>query len=331
MIHKAKKSLGLKTHFEFARAKKALGQNFLKSEPALRKIIEAGEIRPVRGREGSQRPSASNGVKDQDVVLEIGPGKGALTSKLLACSCQLIAVEKDKNLYELLKTKFEKEITEKKLILINEDILEFDPLLISPLAGGEKTKYKIIANIPYNITGAILKKFLTAELQPERMVLMVQYEVAQRIMGRRPASAQCSGKAKKESILSISVKAYGEPKMIMKVPARYFSPAPKVDSAVISIKNISRKNFTPSLIKEGEGGGNSEILTSPQPSPGEEREKLEEKFWEIVKAGFAHKRKKLSGNLKPLLKEGSLASFLGFGDKRAEDLTLTDWILLAKQ
>ena len=75
--------------------------------------------------------------------------------------------------------------------------------------------YKIIANIPYNITGAILKKFLTEKIQPKMMVLMVQKEVAKRIMASD----------KKESVLSISVKAYGEPKMIMKVPARYFSRA----------------------------------------------------------------------------------------------------------
>ncbi len=225
-------------------AKKSLGQNFLKSEPALRKIVEAGEIKP------------------DDIILEIGPGKGALTSKLLAevskgspCS-KIIAVEKDRELFEFLKIKFEKEIKDKKLILINEDILKFNPLLISPDKGAEGLHYKIIANIPYNITGAILKKFLTEKKQPERMILMVQNEVAKRIMGNNPSSAKATA-GKKESLLSISVKAYGEPKMIMKVPARYFSPAPKVDSAIIAIKNISRKNFAPSLTKEGVGGGNS--------------------------------------------------------------------------
>ena len=94
--------------------------------------------------------------------------------------------------------------------------------------------YKLIANIPYNITGAILKKFLTEKNQPSLMVLMIQHEVAKRIVANN----------KKESILSISVKAYGEPKMIMKVPARYFSPAPKVDSAIIAIKIFAEKNTT---------------------------------------------------------------------------------------
>src|SRR3989338_6379789 len=226
------------------KAKKSLGQNFLKSEIALRKIVEAGEI------------------KQGDVILEIGPGKGALTSKLLENAKTVIAIEKDRELFELLKIKFEKEIVNKNLILIEDDCLNFNPRDY----GLENKTYKLIANIPYNITGAILKKFLTAENQPERMVLMVQHDVAKRILARDG----------KESILSISVKAYGEPKMIMKVEKRYFSPKPKVDSAVIKISHISRKMFT-------------------------ENRLAEDKFWEIVKTGFAHKRKKLSGNLKDIM------------------------------
>lgn len=258
---------------EITRAKKALGQNFLKSETALRKIIEAGEI------------------KKEDVILEIGPGRGALTSKLLASSCQLIAVEKDKDLYELLKSKFEKEIASQQLKLVCDDILDFEIESYKL----KSASYKLIANIPYNITGAILKKFLTEKNQPESMVLMVQHEVATRILARDG----------KESILSISVKVYGEPKMIAKVDKRYFRPTPKVNSAIISIKNISRKFFEDNNISE-------------------------ERFWEIVKAGFAHKRKKLSSNLKSLSKNGSLASVLELGNKRAEDLSLQDWIILAK-
>ncbi len=246
------------------KAKKSLGQNFLKSELALRKIVEAGEIKP------------------DDVILEIGPGKGALTERLLEKSNVVIAIEKDRELFELLKEKFKKEIEEKKLILKNEDILEFN------ISGN----YKILANIPYNITGAILKKFLTAEAQPQMMVLMVQHEVATRILARDS----------KESILSVSVNAYGEPKMIMKVDKRYFSPAPKVNSAVIKIGGINRKTF-------------------------EENGVSETRFWEIVKAAFAHKRKKLSGNLKGIC-EGP--TFAPFKDKRAEDLTLQNWIELAK-
>jgi len=268
------------------KAKKSLGQNFLKSEMALKKIIEAGEIKP------------------DDIILEIGPGKGVLTEKLLERAGLVVAIEKDRELFKILEEKFAKEIREKKLILIKDDILKFN---IS-----EPRNYKIIANIPYNITGAILKKFLTEKNQPESIVLMVQHEVAKRIMARDG----------KESILSISVKAYGEPKMIMKVPARYFSPAPKVDSAIILINHISRKLFTPDL---------QTVQSSTLHSLS--AEKFEERFWEIVKAGFAHKRKKLSSNLKKISKNsnyGNIAYVENLGNKRAEDLSLADWILLAK-
>ncbi len=244
------------------RAKKSLGQNFLKSALALKKIIEAGEI-------------------NKDLVLEIGPGRGALTEKLLESGAKVVAVEKDKELFEILKTKFATQVASGSLVLVHDDILDFE------VESYKVKSYKVIANIPYNITGAILKKFLASEYQPTSMVLMVQHEVAKRIVAGD----------KKESILSISVKAYGDPKMVMKVPARYFSPAPKVDSAVIAIKNISRKNF--------------------------KNKESEEKFWEIVKKGFAHKRKKLSGNLKGVVKNEILNTF---GQKRAEDLSLADWI-----
>ncbi len=280
-----------------------MGQNFLKSELALRKIIEAGEI------------------KKEDVVLEIGPGKGALTGKLLGTGCKVLAVEKDRELFEFLKTKFEKEIKSNTLILVCKDVLKFE----ASAYGLKSSAYKIIANIPYNITGAILKKFLAGKNQPERMVLMVQHEVAQRIIGNSPSAAKAKA-GKKESILSISVKAYGEPKMIMKVDKRYFSPAPKVDSAIISIKNISRKNFN-SPLEEYPKGEVDEFSTPSRKQATPQEGNFEAKFWEIVKAGFAHKRKKLSGNLKGLCQGASLTPF---ADKRAEDLTLADWIALTR-
>ncbi len=279
------------------RAKKSLGQNFLKSNLALNTIIKTGEI------------------SKEDIILEIGPGKGALTEKLLETAGQVIAVEKDRELFAMLQEKFKEEIKEEKLILIQDDILKFEissagqnfSRVLGSAPGNpqglnqtsSKTfaplRYKIIANIPYNITGAILKKFLTEKHQPLMMVLMVQNEVAKRIVARDG----------KESILSISVKAYGEPKIIMKVPARYFTPAPKVDSAVIVIKNISRRVF-------------------------EENKIDEEKFWQIVKIGFAHKRKKLSGNLKNILPKEQSSVLNQYKDERAEDLSLKDWITLVK-
>ena len=257
------------------KAKKSLGQNFLKSDSILNKIVEAGE------------------VGKSDIILEIGPGKGALTEKLLENAEKVIAIEKDDGLFLFLSEKFAKEIENKHLILENKDILEFEPIKYG--LNGEN--YKIIANIPYNITGAILKKFLTNENPPKTMVLMVQHEVAKRIIANDH----------KESILSISVKAYGEPKMITKVGARYFSPPPKVDSAVILIKNISKKTFNNNKIDEN-------------------------KFWELVKTGFAHKRKILSGNLrefKPKINWEYELKKINLNEKtRAEDLSLTNWINL---
>ncbi len=254
------------------KAKKSLGQNFLKSVPALNAIISSGEI------------------KKYDIVLEIGPGKGALTEKLLEKAGNVIAIEKDKDLLEILQEKFKKEIENKKLILLNEDVLNYEI---------KEKNYKIIANIPYNITGAILKKFLTSKNQPERMVLMVQNEVARRIVARDGD----------ESILSISVKAYGNPKIIMKVPARYFSPAPKVDSAIIAINNISINTFEGNKVNE-------------------------EKFWELVKTGFAHKRKVLVSNLKDLYEKEKIIKIfetLHISEKsRAEELTLENWIAITK-
>ncbi len=251
------------------KAKKSLGQNFLKSALALKKIAESGEI------------------KKSDTILEIGPGKGALTEELLKTGAKVFAVEKDTELFSFLQNKFALHINSGSLVLVNGDILEFQ----ASAYGLKPSAYKIIANIPYNITGAILKKFLTEQNQPERMILMVQHEVAKRIVAGD----------KKESILSISVKAYGEPKMVMKIPARYFSPAPKVDSAVIAIKHISREKFTENQVNE-------------------------EKFWEIVKHGFAHKRKQLAGNLKMVVSNEIL---IKFGQKRAEDLTPEDWFYIS--
>jgi len=254
------------------KAKKSLGQNFLKSQPALKMMCEQGEI------------------NSDDTIIEIGPGKGALTQKLLEQSNRVIAIEKDRELIEILKEKFQEEIKNKKLEIIDGDCLDFEPNNYN----FKNNKYKIIANIPYNITGAILKKFLSCDFQPERMILLVQHEVARRIVAQD----------KKESILSLSVKAYGDPKYIMKVGKRFFSPSPKVDSAIIAIKNISKNNF--------------------------KNKNEEDLFFNIIKTGFAHKRKVLRKNLEeiaPLLEIDKMYSDLKIDIKtRAEDLPLPVWI-----
>ncbi|MFM2357428.1 MAG: dimethyladenosine transferase, rRNA (adenine1518-N6/adenine1519-N6)-dimethyltransferase, partial [Candidatus Parcubacteria bacterium] len=180
--------------------KKSLGQNFLRSKKALQAIVEAGHI------------------TEQDTVLEIGPGEGVLTEKLLEKAGQVVIIEKDHRLIPLLQEKFSKEITSGKLKLIPGDVLDITIEEYIPTA----TAYKLIANIPYYITGEILRTFLEKQKQPEKIVLLVQKEVADRIMARD----------KKESILSLSVKIYGDPKREMVVNRESFKPVPNVDSAI---------------------------------------------------------------------------------------------------
>jgi 16S rRNA (adenine1518-N6/adenine1519-N6)-dimethyltransferase len=257
-------------------AKKSLGQHFLRSEKALLSIIDAGD---------------PNG---NDLVLEIGPGEGVLTERLLKFAGKVIAIEKDDALAAQLKEKFSNEIRKGRLEILNQDILEFDQ---RSLEFYEDLDFKIIANIPYNITGAILEKFLSGEFQPDTMVLLVQDEVAKRIVARDG----------KESILSISVKAYGTPRYVEKVLAGSFVPAPKVNSAIIAIDNISKDFF----------------------------QKFSEKdFFQLLKAGFSSKRKKLSSNLANLYpKERVMEAFQTLNldeNVRAEDLNIENWQKVAK-
>ncbi|MEI6345654.1 MAG: 16S rRNA (adenine(1518)-N(6)/adenine(1519)-N(6))-dimethyltransferase RsmA [bacterium] len=257
-------------------AKKSLGQNFLKSKEAVRDIVSAADIQPG------------------DNILEIGPGKGVLTEALLAklsSGGRLIAIEKDDRMIPLLREAFAGSLASGKLILIHGDILE---MTLEKLAecGLREGQYKIIANIPYYITGQLLRMFLESAYQPSKMVLMLQKEVAQRIVARDG----------KESILSISVKAYGTPKYIAKVPAKYFSPEPKVDSAILLIDKISKQFFLDRLLTETA-------------------------FFEVVKKGFSHKRKILASNLEiPAEKRAETLATLGLGEKvRAEEVTLEHW------
>ena len=268
-------------------AKKSLGQHFLRSEKALSAIVDAGDIHA------------------DDIVLEIGPGEGVLTERLLKLAGKVIAVEKDPRSVVLIQEKFAEEIKEGKLDVIEKDILEFDlrdfkPLSLAnsaaPLSRGA-SQYKVIANIPYYITGAILEHFLQTDFQPELMVLLVQKEVAKRIIARD----------KKESILSMSVKVYGDPTLIQIVPRGAFAPAPTVDSAILLIDHVSKQNL--------DGVHDAH-------------------YFNILKHGFAHKRKKLIKNLEEISNGATLKSIfesLNIDENtRAEDLTLDQWIAIAK-
>ncbi|MEK7151912.1 MAG: 16S rRNA (adenine(1518)-N(6)/adenine(1519)-N(6))-dimethyltransferase RsmA [Patescibacteria group bacterium] len=250
------------------RAKKSLGQHFLKSKHVVSLIVSTANVLAT------------------DTVLEVGPGKGVLTEALLEKAARVIAVEKDNRLISFLKEKFSREIANGKLILVHADILSFD----HALHGLQSGKYKVVANIPYYITGQLFKLFLESPVRPSHMVLLIQKEVAARI-----------AKDKKESLLSVSVKVYGVPRYVKSVPARYFSPAPRVDSAIVSVEQIA----------------------SPFRSDAEQK-----KFFAIARKGFAHKRKLLRSNL------GCAAKVFETCDisqkARAENCTVENWLCLGK-
>jgi 16S rRNA (adenine1518-N6/adenine1519-N6)-dimethyltransferase len=246
------------------RAKKSLGQNFLMHARIAERIVMVA------------------GVGQEDTVLEIGPGRGMLTQQLMLRAKRVVAVEADAELVGHLQQIFAGEIANGKLELIHADIRTFDPATINDA-------YTLVANIPYYITGEIIRMFLTAHHQPSSMTLLVQKEVAARI-----------ARSKKESLLSLSVKAYGTPHYEFTVPRGAFTPAPGVDSAVLTIRAISRNHFSSG--------------------------KHEERFFTYLHAGFAHKRKFLANNLggEGLKAEGIPAK------ARAEDLALEDWLTLTK-
>jgi 16S rRNA (adenine1518-N6/adenine1519-N6)-dimethyltransferase len=245
-------------------AKKSLGQNFLMHARIAERIVLVSELAP------------------DAVVFEIGPGTGMLTRELLKRVGKVIALEADYELFLKLKDDFKSEILDHRLELIHGDIRTF---AIAALPKG----YVLVANIPYYLTGEIFRMFLETENQPDTMTLLVQKEVAERI-----------ARSKKESILSLSVKAYGTPKLEFSVPRGAFVPAPKVDSAVLTIRDISRKNF-PTRIEE-------------------------QRFFALIRAGFAHKRKFVRKNL---IDSGLSAGHIP-EKARAEDLSLQTWCGLAR-
>lgn len=249
-------------------AKKSLGQNFLMHPQTAERIVEAAGFPP------------------DATVLEIGPGTGMLTRALLARAKKVVAVETDDMLApELLET-FSQEVGEGRLEIIHADIREFDPISLG-------NTYHLVANIPYYITGEIIRTFLTAENKPASMTLLVQKEVAERI-------ARNNGK---ESLLSLSVEAYGEPKYCFTVPRGAFRPAPSVDSAVLSIQNIKKDTFA-----------------SPE---------AEEFFFSVLRAGFAHKRKRLAKNLEVLASASAIKDSMEVAkidtNARPEDVPIATW------
>lgn len=193
----------VKTSKILIRAKKSYGQNFLIDENIARKIVNAANL------------------TDEDVILEIGPGQGALTKYIIGKVKRFYAVEIDERIVNFLKTTF----PQKDLIIINQDFLKLD---IKELFEKEKRKIKLIGNIPYNITSQILLKAIENRIYLGDCIFMMQKEVAQRIVARKGT--------KEYGILSVIMRFYGEVEILFKVSPGCFFPKPKVTSAIIKIK-----------------------------------------------------------------------------------------------
>jgi 16S rRNA (adenine1518-N6/adenine1519-N6)-dimethyltransferase len=252
------------------------GQNFLVNEKVYAEIITAANLTKA------------------DTVLEVGPGLGILTAKLAEVAGKVLAVELDDKLATYLKDGLQNSEV-KNIEVFNENILDLN--FNDPKYQILKSKYKIVANLPYNITSVFIRKFLTAEQQPEEMTLMLQKEVAERICAR-PGDM---------SLLALSVQFYAEPEIIATVPKGDFWPSPQVDSAIIKIR-IKKEKIT--AIDEQD-------------------------FFRLAKFGFSAKRKMLKNNLggglhiKPAEAEKILVK-AGLNPKaRAEDLSIEDWIKIS--
>jgi 16S rRNA (adenine1518-N6/adenine1519-N6)-dimethyltransferase len=265
-------------------AKKSLGQNFLKNRTIIERIVAAGNI------------------EKGDTILEIGPGTGAMTEVILEHIARfgtdekagkLILIEKDRRAIPILEAKFKGFLDKKQLRIIEGDFLEAE---IGDILGNFAAKngkkpgkrigktgrkaskqpktYKTIANIPYYITGAIIRRCLEAEIKPETAIFLVQKEVAERITRKETSSKG----QQKSNILAESISAYGKAEYLFTVVKGNFVPIPRVDSAAIRISDISDRQFAEHGVSEAA-------------------------FFEVMKAGFAHKRKKAISNLKDFLQK----------------------------
>lgn len=257
---------------------KLRGQNFLIDPFYYEDIVEAAE------------------VNKDDLVLEVGPGLGGLTDLLCESAKNVFAVELDKTLFFHLKQNFKEY---KNLTLLNEDVMssEFYSAFTKWLEENkalENYQYKIVANIPYTITSNFIRTFLEYSQKPSQLTLMVQKEVAQRIVAA-PGDM---------SILSVSVQYYANAGIIKEVPAELFWPKPKVDSAILRIDLNQSFDDDKESVKH---------------------------FFRIVKMGFAAKRKQLHKNLSSGTKKRSDEIKKLFNERglsqtvRAQELSVDDW------
>ncbi|MFQ6058338.1 MAG: 16S rRNA (adenine(1518)-N(6)/adenine(1519)-N(6))-dimethyltransferase RsmA [Anaerolineae bacterium] len=221
------------------RPSKGLGQHFMVDRRALERIVEAADLGP------------------EDTVLEIGPGLGTLTRALAERAGRVVAVELDPRMVEILSQTLD---DRPNVEIVQGDILQLDPAELVGSGAAAPSPYKVVANLPYYITSAVLRHLLEAAVKPQLVVVTVQKEVAERLVAQ-PGQM---------SLLSVSVQFYGRPHLVARIPARAFYPAPKVDSAVVRIQVYDQ--------------------------PPVEVEDVD-RFFEVVRAGFAQRRKQLRNSL----------------------------------
>ena len=249
--------------------KKSLGQNFLSDDNILAEIAASANLTP------------------DDHVLEIGPGLGSLTRHLAKSAGQVIAIELDDRLIPILKAQVK---GLDNVIILHGDILKLEPTAYLPIG------YKVVANVPYYITGAILRHLLTTEPKPSQMIMTVQREVATRL----------TALPGKMSVLSVTAQYYAQISKVFTIKAGSFWPPPEVDSSVISLDVRERY-----LLETNE----------------------EEALFRVVKVGFSQKRKQLQKNLRAIIDSRSdiqmVLELAGIdGRRRAETLSVDEWIAL---
>jgi 16S rRNA (adenine1518-N6/adenine1519-N6)-dimethyltransferase len=248
-----------------------LAQNFLQDKQSLETIAALAEIQKT------------------DSVLEVGPGLGNLTRYLSYYSNEVVAVEIDQKMVDILKVILR---SFGNVRLISGDILE-----LSPTELGLPPNYIVAANIPYNITSAIIRHLLESDSKPRRIVLTIQKEVADRICESPPDM----------SLLALSVQVYGSPMIVGHIPAKAFFPVPKVDSAIVKIEIYPEPLISVSHLHT---------------------------FFILIKAGFSQKRKTLRNSLSAGLKvttseaQSLLVQSRIDPRRRAETLSLEEWGIL---
>lgn len=255
--------------------KKSLGQHFLNSTIVPEWLCAAGA------------------VSHSDTVVEIGPGTGALTGALLKRGATVLAIETDRRALAVLEDTFRAEMEQGQLTLVKADVRT----LALQEFGLVDHQFKIVANIPYYLSGHLFRVCLEHPVQPSDLVFLVQKEVAKRAALPLPPAKHGKG-----SLLALSLQAYGDVAIYKAVSRGHFTPPPSVDSAILAVRNINRDYFQ----------SIDEVL-----------------FYQVIRAGFGHKRKQLQHNLKTRFSATYVEAALQAANLpstiRAEDVSLAAW------